>query len=144
MGSLHVKFHDDRCKGKAVMRRKPFSVIYALWPWPLDLIIYRAHPCLMGNLHVKFHDDRCKGKAVMRRKPFSVIYALWPWPLTSKSIGHILASWGVCMWSFMMIGVKGKQLCAGNPNAAGQTDMVIPVYPPNFVAGGIIRPFTVS
>ena len=52
----------------------------------------------------------------------------------------------------MMIGVKGKQLCAGNPNAAGQTDgrmdrwtegqtdMVIPVYPPpNFVAGGIIK-----
>ena len=44
----------------------------------------------------------------------------------------------------MMIGVKGKQLCAGNPNAEdrrtdGQTDMVIPVYPPNFVAGGIIR-----
>ena len=34
--------------------------------------------------------------------------------LTSKSIGHILDSWGVCMWSFMMIGVKGKQLCAGN------------------------------
>ena len=30
MGSLHVKFHDDRCNGKAVMRRKPFSVIYAL------------------------------------------------------------------------------------------------------------------
>ena len=23
MGSMHVKFHDDRCKGKAVMRRKP-------------------------------------------------------------------------------------------------------------------------
>ena len=23
MGSLHVKFHDDRCKGKAVMCRKP-------------------------------------------------------------------------------------------------------------------------
>ena len=35
MGSLHVKFHDDRCKGEQVMRRKPFSVIYALWPWPL-------------------------------------------------------------------------------------------------------------
>ena len=26
MESLHVKFHDDRCKGKAVMRRKPFSM----------------------------------------------------------------------------------------------------------------------
>ena len=45
----------------------------------------------------------------------------------------------------MMIGVKGKQLCTGNPNAAGQTDgrtdghgdSSIP--PPNFVAGGIKR-----
>ena len=35
MGSLHAKFHDDRCKEKAVMRQKPFSVIYALWPWTL-------------------------------------------------------------------------------------------------------------
>ena len=63
--------------------------------WPFDLKIYRAHPWLMGSLHVKFHDDRCKGKAVMRRKP-------------------------KC----------GRQM-------DGQTDMVIPVYPPNFVAGGI-------
>ena len=100
MGSLHVKFHDDRCKGKAVMRRKPFSVIYALWPWPLDLKIYRAHPCLMGSLHVKFYDDRCKGKTVMRRKP---------------KCGRQTDGW-----------------------TDGQTDMVIPVYPPpNFVAGGI-------
>ena len=38
----------------------------------------------------------------------------------------------------MMIGVKRKQLCAENPKADGQTDMVIPVYPPNFVAGGIM------
>ena len=118
MGSLHVKFHDDRCKGKAVMRRKPFSVIYALWPWPLDLKIYGAHPCLMGSLHVKFHDDRCKGKACSYAPEtifsnlciVTLTFDLW----TSKSIGHILASWGVCMWSFMMIGVKGKQLCAGN------------------------------
>ena len=114
MGSLPVTFHDDRRKWKVVMRRKPFSVIYALWPWPFDLKIYRAHPWLMGRLHMKFHDDRCKGKAVMRRKPFSVIYALTLTLLSSKSIGHILVSWAVCMWSFMMIDVKGKQLCAGN------------------------------
>ena len=82
--SMHCDLDDDRCKKKVVMRRKPFSVIYALWPWPFDLKIYRAHPWLMGSLHVKFHDDRCKGKAVMRRKPFSVIYALWPWPLDLK------------------------------------------------------------
>ena len=83
-----MKFHDDRCKGKAVMRRKPFSVMYAV-TLTFDLKIYRAHPCLMGSLHVKFHDDRCKGKAVMHRKP-----------------------------------------------KCSRTDMVIPVYPPNFVAGG--------
>ena len=111
--------------------------------WPFDLKIYRAHPWLMGSLHVKFHDDRCKEKAVMRRKPFSVMYALIVTLtldlLTSKSIGHILDSWGVCMWSFMMIDAKGKQLCAGNSNADGRrTDMVIPAYPPNFVAGGIM------
>ena len=64
--------------------------------WPFDLKIYRAHPWLMGSLHVKFHDDRCKGKAVMRRKPFSM------------------------------------------RTTDGRTDMVIPVYPPNFVVGGII------
>ena len=28
---LRVKFHDDRCKGKAIMRHKPFQVINALW-----------------------------------------------------------------------------------------------------------------
>ena len=42
----------------------------------------------------------------------------------------------------MMIGVKGKQLSAGNPNAAGQTDGRTDGHgdssiPPNFVAGGI-------
>ena len=47
----------------------------------------------------------------MQQKPFSVINALRPWPLTPKSIGHILDSRGVFVWSFMMIGEKGKQLC---------------------------------
>ena len=69
--------------------------------WPFDLKIYRGHPWLMGGLHVKFHDDRCKGKAVMRRKP------------------------------------KCGRQTDGQTNR--QTDMVIPVYPPNFVAGGIKR-----
>ena len=71
-----MKFHDDRCKGKAVMRRKTIFSNLCIVTLTFDLKIYRAHPCLMGSLHVKFHDDRCKGKAVMRRKPFSLIYAL--------------------------------------------------------------------
>ena len=82
--------------------------------WTFDLKMYRAHPCLMGSLHLKFHDDRCKGKAVMCRKPFSVIYVLWPWPFDLKIYRAHPCLMGVCMWSFMMIGVKGKQLCAGN------------------------------
>ena len=80
--SLCMKFHDDRYKGKAILQHKPFSVINAWWPWPLDPEINRAHPRLMGGLCMKFHDDWCKGKAIMR--------------------------------VFMMIGVKGKQLCDKN------------------------------
>ena len=66
-----MKFHDDRCKGKAVMRRKPFSVIYAL-TLTFDLLTSKSIGHILdslGSLHVKFHDDGCKGKAVMRRKP---------------------------------------------------------------------------
>ena len=43
----------------------------------------------------------------------------------------------------MMIGVKGSSYAPETQmrpdrRTDGQTDMVIPVYPPNFVAGGII------
>ena len=58
----------------------------------------------MGSLHVKFHDDRCKGKAVMRRKP-------------------------KC----------GRTDGRTDRRTDRRTDTVIPVYPPNFVAGGIIQ-----
>ena len=135
MGSLHVKFHDDRCKGKAVMHRKPFSVIYALWPWPFNLKIYRAHPCLMGSLHVKFHDDRCKGKAVMRRKPFSVIMHcdldLWPFDLKIYRAHPCLM--GSLHVKFHDDRWKGKAVMRRKPKCGrtdGRTDMVIPVYPP--------------
>ena len=68
--------------GEAVMRQKPFSVILALWHWPLDPKVHRVYTRLMGSLHVNFHQDRCKEEAVMRQKPFSVFLALWPWLLT--------------------------------------------------------------
>ena len=35
MGSVHVKFHEDRCEGEKLMHMKPFYLTYALWPWPL-------------------------------------------------------------------------------------------------------------
>ena len=84
MGGPCMKFHDDRCKGKAIMRHKPFSVITALCPWPLTFWpkIHSAHPQLMGSLCMKIHDDRWNGKAIMQHKTFSVINGFWPWPLT--------------------------------------------------------------
>ena len=75
MGRLHVKFHEDRCKGEAVMRLKPFYLTAQflhcdLDLWPFDPKVHRAHTWLMGRLHVKFHEDRCKGEAFIRLKPF--------------------------------------------------------------------------
>ena len=95
---------------KAIMHQKLLSVInaYDLDLWPE---INRAHPQLMRSLDLKFHDYRWKGKEIMQRKWFLVIRALWPWLLTSKSIEHILNSIGFSVWSFVMKGVKGKQLC---------------------------------
>ena len=50
---------------------------------------------------------RCK----YAQKAFSGINALWPWPLTQKSIGYILNSRGVFVWSFMIWAKKRKILC---------------------------------
>ena len=78
--------------------------INALWPWPR----------LMGSLCMKFHDYRCKGKAIMQQLNISHFQLSMHCELdllTPKPIGHILNSRGVFVWSFMIIGVKGKQLC---------------------------------
>ena len=77
---------------------------------PFDPKINSKHPRLMGSLCMKFLDDRWKGKGIMRTTPFYLTHALWPWPLA----GSNLDSWGVCLYSFMRIGVKGKQLCTWN------------------------------
>ena len=81
MGRLHVKFHEDRCKGEAVMQLKPFYLTAQflhcdLDLWPFDPKVHRAHTWLMGRLHVKFHEDRCKGEAFIRLKPFYLIARL--------------------------------------------------------------------
>ena len=76
MKRLCVKFHDGRCKGKAMMRHKLFFSYQCIVTLTFDLGIHMAHSQLMGSLCMKFHDDRCKWKAIMQHKPFSVINAL--------------------------------------------------------------------
>ena len=113
-GGFCITFHGDRWKGKVIMRHKPFSVINASWSWPSDRKINRHILDSNDSLGVckKFHDDRCKRKASLRQNHsihfwLSLHCDLDLW--NRKSLGHILHS-SVFMWSFMMIGVKGKQL----------------------------------
>ena len=59
--------------------------------------------------------------------------------LTPRSTGPIIDSWGVCLWSFMRIGVKGKHLWEFYLTMRLQTDRWIDgqtdsSIPPNFVA----------
>ena len=113
MGRLHVKFHEDRCKGEAVMRLKFYLTAQSLHCdldlWPFDPKVHRAHTWLMERLHVKFHEDRCKGEALIRLKPFYLTARLQTDGQTEGQTDR-------------------------------RTDRVIPVYPPpNFVAGGITR-----
>ena len=120
MGRMHVKFHEDRCKGEAVMRFKPFyltaqSLHCDLDLWPFDPKVHRAHAWLMGGLHVKFHEDRWKGEAVMRLKPFY---------LTAR------------------LQTDGQTDGRTDGRTDGQGDSSIP--PPNFVAGGITISFIKS
>ena len=87
----------------------------------------------MESLCMKFHDDICKGKAIMRHNHFRQSMHCDLDLCTQKSLGYIHHSSGVCAWSFMMIGGKGKQLCDWtiSPNQAstdGSTDRLIPVY----------------
>ena len=115
MGRLHVKFHEDRCKGEAVMRLKPFyltaqSLHCDLDLWPFDPKVHRAHTWLMGRLHVKFHEDRCKGEAFMRLKPFYLTARLQTDGRTDR-------------------------------RTDGRTGW-FQYTPPNFVAGGIIKQYS--
>ena len=108
--SLYVKFLNDRCKEKAVYTNNQFQFLIHcnldFWPFDPKIKSLWAHPGLIESLCVKFHAYRCKVGAFICLILFSVINALWPWPfdhLTTKLIRNIIDSWGVSMWSFMII-----------------------------------------
>ena len=64
MGSLFMKFHDDRCNGKAIMRSMTLT-FDLLTPKSIGQI-----PNSVG-LCVQFNDDTCKGNADMRHNYLS-------------------------------------------------------------------------
>ena len=98
-------------KGKLILCQLPFSVINALWPWPLDPKIDKGHPKLMGSLCVIFHDDRCKSKGIMQDKQFSVFNAFWPWPFDHKiNRTHPQLIGSLCV-KFHDDKCEGNQLC---------------------------------
>ena len=113
LGSLCVEFHDDSCKGKAIMIlhvvNKTFSVIKALWPCSFDPEINSPILPLMQSLYVNLR-DRCT-KFILHNFSILAIIHCDPDFRTQKSIRHILDSRGACIWSFMMIGLKRRQLC---------------------------------
>ena len=163
MGRLYVKFHEDRCKGEAVMRFKPFyltaqSLHCDLDLWPFDPKFHRAHTWLMGRLYVKFHEDRCKGEAVMRFKPFYLTAQslhcdldLWPFePKVHRAHAWLMGGLHVKFYEYRW---KGEAVMRFKPfyltarlqtdgQTDGQTDRRrtgwFQYTPPNFVAGGII------
>ena len=81
------------------------------WPWPLTPWpkINRVPPLIMANVHVKFESDREKTVAAIESTRFyiqSTKVDLDLWPRDPKSIGFLLSSWRMCMWSLKMMGQK--------------------------------------
>ena len=86
------------------------------WPWPLTPWpkINRVSPLIMANVHVKFESDWAKTVVAIVPTRFYIQSAkvdlakvdLDLWPRDPKSIGFLLSSWQMCMWSLKVIGQK--------------------------------------
>ena len=76
---------------------------------------HTLYPLLAGNLYLKLYECRCI-KRESNYAPKTIfnnqcIVTLTFDLLTPKPVRHILNSWGVFVWSFIITGVKRKQLC---------------------------------
>ena len=81
------------------------------WPWPLTPWpkINRVPPLTINNLHVKFESDCAKTVVCIvstRSYTQSAKVGLDLWPRDPKSIGFLLSSLWMCMWSLKVIGQK--------------------------------------
>ena len=91
-----------------------------IWPW----VKVMTHSWIMDNNCVKYYPDPTWQWGVMARTRISSICALWPWP------------WRNCV---KLYPESDKGVRSYGPDMMwtdGQTDRVIPIYPPKFVCGG--------
>ena len=116
MGRLHVKFHEDRCKGEAFMRLKPFYLTARLQTdWRTDRRTgwFQYIPPPLQHKCVKYYPDPTWQWGVMARTRISSICALWPWPLIydlrSRS-RHTLGSWTTILWNIIKIQHGSEEL----------------------------------
>ena len=70
IGSLCVKFHDNWCEEKTIMRRNQFTKLCHCEPDRLNQWVDRWY---IGKMRVKFHYEGAREKAVMQRKHFSCL-----------------------------------------------------------------------
>ena len=111
------------CPKYKCLRQIKLKLGLSLPPTPIQIskfftpITILAYPRFLGSLNVKFCNDRWKGiqqlcidnkfQCKIQKKNNQIIVTLTFDLLTPKSIGHILDSLGVCVWSFIIIGVRG-------------------------------------
>ena len=112
MVNVHVKFESDWAKTEvAIVSTRSYtqSGKVDLDLWPCDPKINRVPPLIINNLHVKFESDWAKTVVCIvstRSYTQSAKVDLDLWPRDPKSIGFLLSSWWMCMWSLKVIGQK--------------------------------------
>ena len=119
INNLHVNHGECACEvwkwlGKNWSRYCVHKVLYTecqSWPWPLTPWpeINRVPPLIINNLHVKFESDWTKTVVCIvstRSYTQSAKVDLDLWPRDPKSIGFLLSTWWMCMWSLKVIGQK--------------------------------------
>ena len=117
IGSLCVKFHNWRCKRKAITR-KPFfryQCVVTLTIWQQ----HRLKTCQTSTMSFLVFTPPPLFKKWLDLFAVTVGWLLldivgWLVLLIPKSTRPTLNSWEVCMWCFVIIGIKWRQFCAKN------------------------------
>ena len=109
MANVHMKFESDWAKTVVAIVATRFYIQYQSWPLTLWPKINRVPPLIMANVHMKCESNWAKTVVAIVSTRFYLQSAkvdLDLWPRDPKSIGFLLSSWQMCMWSVKVIGQK--------------------------------------